>query len=639
MLNGLNGSRSINEFVKNKINGFAKEEKNFKTLFKYMFLQKENVMAEYLTGYKMNKVTYGEAEQNVYSYCEKLNSLLHNCKKGETVGIYLENGVEWIYTFWAVLMCGFNPLLLNSKLALEQLNKVLTDYSVCAVITKDKTFSVPTFDLQKVIEQENLPLTKEVWGEEVLFMSSGTSAEIKVCCYTAESFFYQLCDSEKILKECPQIRKGYKRELKLLALLPFYHVFGFIAVYLWFGFFARTFVFLKDLSPQTLLNTVKKHKVTHIFAVPMVWNKIYAQAKKTIRLRGESTYNKFVKALNLCNNNAFFQKVLSKKAFKEVREGIFGDSVRFIISGGSNIEPEVLKFFNGIGYFTVNGYGMTEIGITSVETSLKSKIRNKASIGKPFNSTEYKISETGELLVKSKCRAVKIMQGANIERCNLNDWFATKDIAEVKKGRYYLCGRKDDLIVSLSGENINPELTEKLVKSEDAEDCCLIKGNNGEPVLIVFIDGWRPSKKIAEIKEETLFKIKQANLEKEIKKIIITKDKLLQGEEFKVSRVKLSKRFINGEISVCDCKEKTESAELSDLEMQICNLVREIIEDPLCEITPESNFFTDLGGCSLDYFDFINALSEKFNTELSDSQKKELCTVKDFANAVMEANK
>ena len=36
----------------------------------------------------------------------------------------------------------------------------------------------------------------------------------------------------------------------------------------------------------------------------------------------------------------------SKLAFKEVREGMFGESVQFMITGGSCISEQVLTFFN-----------------------------------------------------------------------------------------------------------------------------------------------------------------------------------------------------------------------------------------------------------------------------------------------------
>ena len=271
-LNNIAGFNNVNEYIADKIHRFSKEEKNFKNLFLYMFSERENVMAESSDGYRIKKVTYGECYDMILRVITVLGKKLRGIEKGAFIGLYSNNRLEWLQIFWAILACGYNPLLLNSRTGEEVLINTVNDYGVKAIISEDKQFSVQTIFLKEIYddlttERDSL---QEEWGKEVYFMSSGTSEKVKLCSYTAENFYYQLCDSQEIIKNCSAIKKHYKGQLKLLTLLPFYHVFGFIAVYLWFGFFSRTFVFLKDMYPQTLLNTVRKHKVTHIFAVPLV---------------------------------------------------------------------------------------------------------------------------------------------------------------------------------------------------------------------------------------------------------------------------------------------------------------------------------------------------------------------------------
>ena len=50
---------------------------------------------------------------------------------------------------------------------------------------------------------------------------------------------------------------------------------------------------------------------------------------------------------------------------------------------------------NGIGYNLHNGYGMSEIGITSVELRRKAAQRNQNAVGKPFDSVEYRLDDPG----------------------------------------------------------------------------------------------------------------------------------------------------------------------------------------------------------------------------------------------------
>ena len=277
-LNNISGFANINQYVNHKLQSFEKQNKTFATLFEFMFSESENVMAETSNGYKITKVTYGECKNQILRNAPNLKLALSELEKGDLVGIYMENSLDWIKVFWSTLYCGFVPLLLNSRLSDTTLENIFAEHSVKAVISDGKQFSIKTVLSSTVTGQLADEVIDPDWADEIIFMSSGTTERIKLCVYTGENFFYQICDSVSIVKNCPQIASHYQGELKQLVLLPLYHVFGFIAVYLWFGFFSRTFVFLKDLNPQTVLNTIKKHKVTHLFAVPMVWETVHKEA-------------------------------------------------------------------------------------------------------------------------------------------------------------------------------------------------------------------------------------------------------------------------------------------------------------------------------------------------------------------------
>ncbi|MBQ9756110.1 MAG: non-ribosomal peptide synthetase [Clostridia bacterium] len=633
-LNNIARFNSINEYIADKINRFSKEEKNFKNLFLYMFSERENVMAESSDGYRIKKVTYGECYDMILRVITVLRKKLRGIEKGAFVGLYSNNRLEWLQIFWAILACGYNPLLLNSHTGEEVLINTVNDYGVKAIISEDKQFSVQTIFLKEIyddltIERDSL---QEEWGKEVYFMSSGTSEKVKLCSYTAENFYYQLCDSQEIIKNCSGIKKHYKGQLKLLTLLPFYHVFGFIAVYLWFGFFSRTFVFLKDMYPQTLLNTVRKHKVTHIFAVPLVWEVIYKEAVRKIRVRGEKTLKNFKKALSLTCKCEILGNIISKFAFKEIRDNIFGESICFLISGGSGISEDVLRFFNGIGYHMANGYGMTEIGIASVETSMKKRIRNKGSVGVPFKNTEYSLSSNGELLVRGKTMACRIISGNTESVTDYTKWFATRDLAQEKKGRYYVNGRADDLIVCSNGENVNPEIIERSLKIKHADEICLFAGEQGEPTLIISARGCFSPETLKSIYSDALSSLQSARVHDEVKKVIITTDKLISDDDFKVSRKKIAKRLQNGEFTVINpAKIEEYSQELfSSLEKEIRSCFAEVLQKEESEITLDGDFFLDFGGSSLEYFALIELIKERFDVDVIALQQANKTTVREF---------
>ena len=300
-LQNIHGLATIEEYVQYKLDLYAGKEKSMETLFELMFDERDNVMVETTDGYRINRITYGEFKKRVLAAVPGVVKSFEDIPAGEMIGLYMSNCPEWLLCFWAILAAGYRPLLMNTRLSDDALNGILTEYGVKGVISDGKTFAAKTVQKDDLLAETAGEYESRPFGTEIIFMSSGTSNRVKLCAYTGENFYYQICDSGNIVKNCPDIRRHYQGELKQLMLLPLCHVFGFIAVYLWFGFFSRTFVFPKDLNPTTIQRTVKKHNVTHIFAVPMVWDAVAKAATNKIKARGEKTYHRFCRVSGLVN--------------------------------------------------------------------------------------------------------------------------------------------------------------------------------------------------------------------------------------------------------------------------------------------------------------------------------------------------
>ena len=632
-LTNINGFSDIDKYIEDKVNRYGAEEKSFATLQKYMFSEKNNVLAEVLEGYRIKKVTYGECDEKIFTVATAFSFTLQNVQKGALVGLYMQNSLRWIQTFWALLACGYRPLLLNSRLSKQVLQQTLVDCAVAAVISDGEQFCVPTYMADEIFAQDTgekfLPTA---WGEEVLFMSSGTTGSVKLCAYTAENFYYQLCGTADIIKNCPQIRAHYDGELKLLALLPFYHVFGFCAVYLWFTFISRTLVFLRDMNPQTLLATVKRHKVTHIFAVPLVWDTIYKKSMRSIRERSEKTYQRLEKALDKASKGGKITQKIVKAKCKEIREGLFGESIRFLITGGSAIDEKVVRFYNGIGYHMANGFGMTELGITSVETSMRIKTRNACSIGAPFKAAEYSVSEKGELLVKSRARASRILQDKVENVTDFEAWFSTNDLVERRGKAFYHQGRRDDLIVCKNGENLNPELVEKSLIASGVRVFCLFADENGKPTLLANIEPCFSAEKLQVVYKSVKQTVADNRLDGEIEQIALTTDDLLEKGAFKLSRKKIARKYAAGEYRLVDMQNADGYVEtaLSVLEEKIRKCFAEVLQKDEKEVGMCSDFFTDLGGSSLDYFVLLDTLKTELQMETAFADGEKLSTAQEF---------
>lgn len=633
---GLGQHKTIKDFVQSKLRAFEEQGLSMETLFSLMFQEKENIMYERSAGYRIESFSYGEVEKRIKARALSLSKLLSDVAPGSVIGLSMDNSLSWIECFWAILLCGFRPLLINLRLSQEPVEGAIRDCDVQAVVSDGRTYSVRTI-LCDEIEPVEEPFTPGEFGKEIIVMTSGTSRHVKLCAYSAEELFYQIKGSYGIIRECDTVKRHYQDRLKLLTFLPFYHVFGLVAVYIWFSFFSRTFVELKDMNPDTITGTVRHHHVTHLFAVPLFWETVYTQARKTIRLRGEETERKFEKAMALRDKlgDSALGALFTRAAFKEVRENLFGDSIRFMITGGSSISEETMRFFNSIGYHLADGYGMSEIGITSLELSKKPSILNAGYIGKPMDGVEYRINDDGELEVKGKAIACYIIEDGEKKIIN-TDFFNTHDLAVCENGHYKILGRKDDLIVGISGENLNPNLIEPQFKLKDVNEVCLIGADDGVntvPTLVVSVNRFISEEKLTALDSSLKDQLEEMRLNSEIKRILYVSDRLIVGDEFKLNRLRLRQQL--EENGFHEVKSLGKDEGLQDaLAKRLREFFAAALDRSAEDIADDADFFLDLGGTSLDYFGMIAAMETEFSVKISTEQN--LSTVAAFHRYLSE---
>ena len=210
--------------------------------------------------------------------------------ENQFIGLAADNGPEWIILFWAILMSGNKPYLINLRFPVPFTSSILKTLNVNYVIEAKQNIDYGTsiIDFEDLIK-ENSIYDNFHFANEIAISTSATTLNQKICIYNGLEFSEQVLNTDYVLSKNKLIKTHYKGSLKLLAFLPLYHIFGLSAMYFWFCFFGRTLVFLKDYSSSTILNTIKKHKVTHIFAVPLLWHTIEKNVLKEVNSKDEKT--------------------------------------------------------------------------------------------------------------------------------------------------------------------------------------------------------------------------------------------------------------------------------------------------------------------------------------------------------------
>ena len=313
----------------------------------------------------------------------------------------------------------------------------------------------------------------------------------------------------------------------------------------------------------------------------------------------------------------FFQNIVKNK--------ILGKEIRYCIAGGSALSKETLETINGIGYPLYNGYGMTEIGVTSVELSPKVSQRNRGSIGKPLTNIEYKI-ENKELLVKTKqMHSYRFVNQEKIPpQVDSNGYFHTGDIAEIDGNGYaFIHGKVKEVIITANGENIYPEELENNFKNLPYVSNLAIIEHLNKVTLVLELSRKLEQEEIDSLEKEIIRANDSLPTSMRIESTLLSLENIPLNASLKIKRFELKDRLNkNPEQFIALSRNENISYEGID-EKELSPLIDQVIEIfsnnsgiEKEKITRSSHFIIDLGGDSFTYMSMLSEVENTFNTPI-----------------------
>jgi long-chain acyl-CoA synthetase len=219
------------------------------------------------------------------------------------------------------------------------------------------------------------------------------------------------------------------------------------------------------------------------------------------------------------------QYALAQKLVFSKLKARTGNRLRYFVSGGAPLAPEINKFFYAAGLTILEGYGLTETSpVIGVNTPKDFRI---GTIGRPIPGVEVKIAPDGEIL----SRGPHIMKGyynkpdATREAIDEEGWFHTGDIGVIEDGFVRITDRKKDIIVTAGGKNIAPQPIEGKVKTNKyVSEAVMIGDRRKYPVMLVVpnwenLEQWAKLRNIIWTDRAQLLSMPtiQAKMEKEVR--------------------------------------------------------------------------------------------------------------------------
>ena len=454
------------------------------------------------TVYAKNQYTqWYDTKEGGYTYhtfkskCDSISKLLtqYGIGAGDKVAILSQSMPNWSVAFFSVVPFGriAIPILPDSS-ANEVLN-ILEHSESKVIFVSQKLASRLSQEVREkmtlVIDVDTLEI---LHADEDQFTCDGrtsvpTPDDIATIIYTsgttgsAKGVVLSHRNLASNVITCYHSCKRTEKD-RWLSVLPMAHTLEMTLSMLYPMYCGSTVYYLpKPPVASLLLKALKIVKPTTMLTVPLIIEKVYkGSVLPTIQKSRTLTWmNK--------NMNGLMCKIIGMKL-----KATFGGHMSFYGIGGAKLDPEVESFLLKAGFPYAIGYGLTETS-PLLGYSMKGW-RAVGSFGYPVYNVRLKLHnvnpETGEGEIVAKGPNVMLGYYKDPKRTKSvfteDGWFRTSDIAvQDEKGRFFIKGRNNNMILGPSGENIYPEEIENVINNVEGVSESIVVERDGKLVALV----------------------------------------------------------------------------------------------------------------------------------------------------------
>ena len=381
--------------------------------------------------------------------------------KGKKICLLTKNSYKYAVNSFGVVAAGAVLVLLNQRKSWDELSYELGLVEPAAILTDGDDYGcnaevqaaygsiLRPMDGFAACEPGELADDRDPEALMVLMFTSGTTGRSKGVMLCEKNFFSVMRAHTQIGEHVMEYKHEPDLVMSQYTVLPMFHLGAFICLFSW----AHAGWALNVSSDiRNFYKEVKRMPSQAMAVVPVIMNSLHHDV---MRGRKERLGQLWVP---ICSSAMF--------------------------------DPQVMLDMANNGMFVVQTYGSTETcgdGIINYAQDAK----HIGAVGQGNDYLEYKLEPDGELCMRGDC----VMMGyykdpeGTAEVIDKDGWVHTGDLARVDEdGYYYITGRKKNLIILDSGENISPEELEGMLEKCPAVQECIVKELGKKIGVVVYCE-------------------------------------------------------------------------------------------------------------------------------------------------------
>ncbi len=433
--------------------------------------------------------TWGQVADQVNRMAAYLQSL--NLPEKTHIGILGKNSAHWIMADLAIWRAGHVSIPLYPTLNAETAEYVLenSDSKMIFIGKMDELWRVVEKGIPTSMPTITLPLAPQLahakkWDDIVaataptqhpvkrskdematMLYTSGSTGKPKGVMISFNAMISALRGTSKVM--------SFSNTDRMISYLPLAHAAErailetgslFYGFHVYFSFGLDSFI--QDLQ---------RARPTLFFSVPRLWTKFYNGICGKIPLGVQQVI------FRIPILSGLFKKFLLKKL------GL--SEVRMALSGSAPLAPALMSWYRNLGLDLLEGYAMSE-NFAYSHCSLPGKVR-VGYVGNTYPGVECKISEVGEVLVKSPCNMMGYYKNPELTAQSYTEdgFLKTGDMGVIDdQGRLKITGRVKELFKTSKGKYIAPvPIENRLNGHELIEAVCVTGPSFPQPFALVML--------------------------------------------------------------------------------------------------------------------------------------------------------